>query len=324
MIGDTVAWLRELVAFASVSSRSNLAIAEFIAERFRDVGARVELMPDATGKKANVFASLGPDVDGGIVLSGHMDVVPALEAGWESDPFRLTECEGTLVGRGSTDMKGFLALAVNALARLDVDSLRQPLALLLTYDEEVGTLGAKRFVDTWPASQPLPRRTIIGEPTSLKVVRLHKGHLSYRVRFRGRAAHSGFPELGVNALEPLARAVLGLRSLARELRAERPANSESFPSVPYAPLNVATVHGGIAVNVVPEQAELTFGLRHLPGMEPAELERRIREALEKELGRTPFELRLECESPPMMAPEGGDFHHALERVTGCAAGEGAS
>ena len=196
--------------------------------------------------------------------------------------------------------------------------------LLFTYDEELGTLGSRHFVETWPVTDPLPRRTIVGEPTSLEVIRLHKGHLKYRARFSGKAAHTGFPQLGHNALEPAARAILALAELGRELQAERPLHSEFFPRVPFAPLSVVRASGGVAINVVPEAAEIEFGVRHLPDMGLEDIERRVRAAIEGALAGEEYELAMEGESPPMMLPTGCELHRTIGELTGCPEGEGAS
>ena len=171
--------LERLVAFDSVSRNSNLPIADFICDYLEGRGFRITLNPSADGTKANVVVLAGPDEGGeardGLVLSGHMDVVPADEPEWESDPFTLTPRGDSLFGRGTCDMKGFLAVAMNRMAAVDPAKLRHPLALVFTYDEEVGTMGARRFSETWPDSSPVPRRSVMGEPTSMRVARMHKG-----------------------------------------------------------------------------------------------------------------------------------------------------
>lgn len=312
------ALLERLIAFDTTSFRSNLELAGFVADYLDRPGVRIERNPSPDGSKANLVVRAGPDLGDardGLVLSGHMDVVPALEDDWQSDPFALTARDGDLFARGSSDMKGFLALAINAFARLDPETLAQPLALLFTYDEELGTLGAKHFAETWPAKNPLPRRTIVGEPTSLEVVRVHKGHLKYRVRFTGVAAHSGFPHLGHNALEIGAKAILALAELGRTMREERPLHHELFANVPFAPLNVVRASGGVAINVIPEAAEVEFGVRHLPDMDPALIEQRVRETLDRALGGEPYVLEMEGESPPMMLPRGCELHQHLCELT---------
>lgn len=281
--------LARLVAFDTTSHRSNLEMAEFLAGYLDRPGVRLSLVRSAAGDKANLVVFAGPrlDADGearrpGLVLSGHMDVVPAGE-GWTSDPFTLTDAGDSWVARGSADMKGFLALAANAFREADPARLAAPLVLILTYDEEVGMLGARELVERWPGlaeREPLPRAAVIGEPTELSVVAAHKGHVKLRAVFRGRSAHSGYPHLGINAIEPAGRAIAALSELRRSLAAERPAGAERFPEAPFAALNVGTVQGGTAVNVVPERCALEVGVRVLPGMDSAALAARVRAAIE--------------------------------------------
>jgi len=232
--------------------------------------------------KANLVIEVGPPTDpatrAGLVLSGHMDVVPAGE-GWTTPPFELHERGGRLYARGSADMKGFLALAVNLAAAAEPDRLRQPLVLVLTYDEEVGTLGAGHLHAHWPAAHPLPRLAVVGEPTELLPVRLHKGHLKARFTFRGLAAHSAYPHLGRNAIVPAGRAICALAELAAALAAERLPSSASFRESPGPSLNVARVEGGTAINVVPDRCVLDVGVRLLPGMDPAAVADRLRDTV---------------------------------------------
>ncbi|MEM7351000.1 MAG: acetylornithine deacetylase [Acidobacteriota bacterium] len=307
--------LARLVSFDTTSRNSNLPLAEFISDYLDRPGVRIERNPSADGDKTNLIISVGPETDperrDGLVLSGHMDVVPADEPEWQSDPFELTETDDSYVGRGACDMKGFVALAVNQVARIDPARLRQPLVLVLTYDEEIGTFGAERFVETWPRDRPLPRRTIVGEPSSLQVVRMHKGHATLNLVFTGRSAHSGYPHLGHNAIETAGRAINALSALRRELEAETPPNREFFPEVPFVALNVATVHGGAAVNIVPDRCVVDVGFRILPGMESAPVAERIRRAVADALGDEPFEISRVEESPPLLLAEDHDLYRTL-------------
>jgi acetylornithine deacetylase len=240
-----------------------------------------------------------------------MDTVPAEEPEWRSDPFILTRDGDRLVARGSADMKGFLALAANRLRAIDVGRLRRPLALLFTYDEETGTMGARRLAETGAVPEWLPRDVIIGEPTSLEVVRLHKGFLRLRLVFHGRAAHSGYPHLGRNAIEPAGRAIVALAELRAQLDAERPPHGEHFPAVPFAALNVGTVDGGSAINVVPDRCVVQLGVRLLPEMSAEAMTERVRDAVAAALPGEPFELVSLSLSPAMMLDEGAALHREL-------------
>ncbi|HEY7636772.1 MAG TPA: acetylornithine deacetylase [Gemmatimonadales bacterium] len=304
------ALLDRLVGFDSTSRESNLPLADFICDYVDRPSVRITRNPSADGRKTNLLIRLGPEESQGLTLSGHMDVVPAEEDGWHSDPFTLTEEGERLVGRGAADMKGFLALAMNRLAALDPAALKHPLALLFTYDEEIGTLGARRFTETW-SGEVLPRDVIIGEPTSLRVVRLHKGMLRLRLGFEGVAAHSGFPHLGRNAIEPAARAIVALTQLRRTLEAERPPHGEHFPDVPFTALNVGTVHGGSAANVIPDRCTIELGIRLLPETMAETVTALIRETVREAMPQESFSLELVSESPAMMLAPDADIYRAL-------------
>jgi acetylornithine deacetylase len=319
--------LARLVGFDSTSRNSNLPIADFLCDYLDRPGVRIarNLSPD--GGKTNVIAWLGPEPEGdrrGLVLSGHMDVVPADEEGWRHDPFALADEGDRWVGRGSCDMKGFLALAANLAAEARTDRWRAPLALVFTYDEEVGTLGAKRLTESFPAAERLPRSAIIGEPTSLRVARTHKGHAKLRVTLHGVSAHSGYPHLGTNAIEPAGRVIVALAALRRELEAEAPPNRELFPEVPYVPLNVGTVHGGSAINVVPDRCVVEVGFRPLPGVTSEELVERVSRAARA--AAAPFEPAIELlsDSPPMLLDEASPIHRHLCELVGQSAGASVS
>lgn len=312
------ALLQRLVAFDTTSRLSNLPLLEFVSDYLDRPGVAVRPLPSADGTKANLVVRAGPQSHdgGGLTLSGHMDVVPAEEAEWRSDPFVLTRAGDTWVGRGAADMKGFLALAVNRLAAVDPERLRRPLALLLTYDEETGTIGARRFAESSDGSNAVPRDVIIGEPTSLRVVRLHKGMLRLQLVFHGRAAHSGYPHLGRNAIEPAGRAIAALSELRLTMERERPAHGEYFPEVPYAALNVGVVSGGSAANVIPDRCILQLGIRLLPGMKAEEMTARIREAVTAALPDERFDLAVVSESPAMILEEDAPLHRELGAMVG--------
>jgi acetylornithine deacetylase len=321
------ALLARLVAFDTTSRNSNHPLADFLCGYLDRPGVRIarNLSPD--GSKTNVIAWIGPAPEGdrrGLVLSGHMDVVPAEEEGWRSDPFTLTDEGDRWVARGSCDMKGFLAVAANLAIEAQPERWRSPLALVFTYDEEVGTLGAKRLTESFPEAASLPRSAIIGEPTSLRVARTHKGHFKMRATLHGVSAHSGYPHLGVNAIEPAGRVIAALAFLRRELEAERVPNGELFPEVPFVPLNVGTVHGGSAINVVPDRCTVELGVRPLPGIPSEELAERVSRAIRE--AASPFEPEIELlsDSPPLLLDEGSPIHRHLCELVGQTAGASVS
>lgn len=317
--------LERLVAFDSTSHRSNMPIVDFLRDYLDRPGIRLTLQPappEEPEAKANLIVELGPETDAvrrdGLMLSGHVDVVPALEPEWRSNPFELKIEEDRCIGRGACDMKGFVALAVNTLVRRQAQggALRAPLALVITYDEEVGTIGARHFVDHWDPAHALPRRAIIGEPTSLEVVRLHKGHTKMHIQVNGVPAHSGYPHLGHCAIEPMGRAIAALAALRNQLKSERAASSDFFPEVPYVALNLGRIWGGKADNIVPDRCELMIGFRILPGMDSAPIEERVRLALETALEGESWQLTRKNLSPPMSLPEDDDLYRHLCRIAG--------
>jgi acetylornithine deacetylase len=319
--------LSRLVAFDTTSRNSNLPLADFLCGYLDRPGVRIVRQPSPDGTKANLIAWLGPEPAGaepaeraGLVLSGHMDVVPAEEEGWQSDPFTLTDRGDRWVARGACDMKGFLAIAANsALEALEADAtgrLRAPLALVFTYDEEVGTLGARHLLESYADGRLLPRSAVIGEPTSLRVARAHKGHFKMRITLHGRSAHSGYPHLGVNAIEPAGRVIDALAALRRTLESEPAPYAELFPEVPYVPLNVGTVYGGSAINVVPDRCIVEVGVRPLPGMDSASLAERVRQAVAATLAglHGAFDIELLSDSPPMFLDDDAPIHRHLRTL----------
>ncbi|MBI4161068.1 MAG: acetylornithine deacetylase [Acidobacteria bacterium] len=310
--------LARLVGFDTDSAKGNLPVADFLCGLLEGPGVRIDRNSSADGRKVNLVVRKGPDTGpdrGGLVLSAHVDTVPAGE-GWTSDPFVLTDRGDRWVGRGTADMKGFLALAVEAFLRADPGRLAAPLALVLTYDEELGLLGARRLVETWPAEDPLPRNCVVGEPTSLRVVRMHKGHLQCRVTVHGVSAHSGYPHRGANAIEPAARVVAALAALREDLARERPPGGEHYPDTPFVTLNVGRISGGMAVNVVPDRCTVELGLRPLPGMDAEPLARRVREAVERGTAGSRFDFETTNDAPPMCTGADAPIHRALCVMTG--------
>jgi acetylornithine deacetylase len=324
---ETTALLERLIAFDTTSRNSNLEMVDFVSNYADRPGVSIERNPAADGTKANLLITVGQR-DGterqGLVLSGHMDVVPAEEPEWQSDPFRLTRREDHLVARGACDMKAFLAAALNVAVELEPRQCRHPLVLLFTYDEEVGTLGAKHFVETWSNTAALPRNAVIGEPTSLVVVPAHKGHLTMRVTIAGRSAHSGLPHLGVNAVERGAEVMAALADLRDRLIAESSPHRDRFPEVPHVALSVTRIAGGTAINVIPDRCVLEMSVRTLPGSTGDTLKPRIRDAIAGALAEDQYEIQILAESPPMVCRDGADVVRALRDELGQTVGSAAS
>ncbi len=208
-------------------------------------------------------------------------------------------------------MKGFDALAISLLAQIDPSTLKAPLVGLFTFDEELGTLGALHFSKHWPSQRPLPPHAIVGEPTSLRAVRMHKGHAAMRAIVRGKPAHSGYPHLGINAIEPAGQIIVALAELRAALEQERCGTSKYFPDVPHAALNVAQVSGGEAINIVPETCTIHVGVRALPGMDSQALAARIRQAVQSAQTNADVTFELLNDSPPFELDESAPIYKAV-------------
>ncbi|MBU2980431.1 acetylornithine deacetylase [Lentibacter algarum] len=251
--------LEQLIAFPTVSTDSNLDMITFIADHLTALGARVNVFHDPTGSKANLFATLGPEGDGGIVLSGHSDVVPVADQVWSSDPFTLREADGLLYGRGTCDMKGFIACTLATAERYATLTLTRPIHFAFTHDEETGCIGARALIDALQKQGLRPAIAIIGEPTEMRIIEGHKGCCEYTTSFTGLAGHSSRPELGVNAAEYAVRYVSKLLELRHTLTSRAPSNSRFVP--PHTTLNVGKLSGGVAHNVIVGKAEVEWEFR---------------------------------------------------------------
>lgn len=276
------ALLAEFIAFPTVSSDSNLAMIDRLAALLEDAGARVWTQGDPGGTKANLFATMGPeDARGGLLLSGHTDVVPVADQAWSSDPFEMVERDGLLFGRGACDMKGFIAVAVDLAVRVDPATLRQPLHFAFTRDEEVGCVGAKALVDVLKERGIRPDRAIIGEPTEMKVIEGHKGCCEVQVHVTGREGHGSRPDLGVNAAEFAMRYATHLLGLQPALEARAPEGSPFTP--PWTTINLGKIAGGTVFNVIPGKAEVEWEMRPVTPADRdfvlAEMETHVRDVL---------------------------------------------
>ena len=269
----TTEMLARLVGFDTTSRGSNLALIEFAAEYLRGHGIEPTLTYDDAGAKANLFATLGPAGAGGVVLSGHTDVVPVDGQPWTTDPFTLVESEGRLYGRGTCDMKGFLAVALALVPELLAAGLAKPIHLALSYDEEVGCLGVPRLIEGIRAAGLAPAIVIVGEPSGMRVVNAHKGVYGFVTTVTGHEAHSSATHIGVNAILVGGRLIAFLADLADE-RKRRAAPQRGFVP-PYTTVHVGTVEGGTAANIVPRLCRFAWEYRLLPGEDADEIPNRF-------------------------------------------------
>lgn len=293
-----------LVAFATVSRDSNLELIDYVHEVLRAQNADVRLTFDDERRKANLFATLGPSGPGGLVLSGHTDVVPVDGQAWDTDPFSLVEKDARLYGRGTSDMKSFIAVTLALLPDF-VGRLNKPLHLALSYDEEVGCIGVGRLIEDLARERLQPSGCVVGEPTLMTPVIAHKGKRSYRCSVRGLAAHSAYAPQAVNAVEAGAEAVAYLKTIARRLHSAGPYD-HAF-DVAHTTVHTGVMRGGTALNIVPSECSFDFEVRHLPGDDPgallAELEAHVRSHIEPEMHaideRTGFEIVQMSEIPAL-------------------------
>jgi len=265
----SIEMIRKLVSFDTTSRDSNLALIDFVRGYLAEFGVASELFFDAEKRKANLFATLGPKDRGGVMLSGHTDVVPVDGQEWSSDPFSIVEREGKLYGRGTSDMKSFVAVALAMVPDFLARELKTPIHLALSYDEEIGCVGVRGMIAEIAHRPVRPRLCIVGEPTLMQPVIAHKGKISVRCSVRGRESHSALTHLGVNAVEAAAEIIAYLKGMARRRRDHGPFDRQFSP--PYTTIHTGTVHGGTALNIVPRDCEFVFEFRTLPGDPPEPL-----------------------------------------------------
>jgi acetylornithine deacetylase len=313
--------IEKLIGIPTVSRDSNLELIDYARETLERLGAQVRLTFDDDRRKANLFATLGPGTDGGLVLSGHTDVVPVDGQNWDSDPFTLLQKSGRLYGRGTSDMKSFIAIVL-ALLPDYVPRLEKPIHVALSYDEEVGCLGVGRLIEDLARANVRPSGCVVGEPTLMSPVIAHKGKRSYRCGVRGLASHSAYAPGGVNAVEAAAEAVAYLKRMARRIRDGGPFD-HGF-DVPHTTVHTGVIRGGTALNIVPHECSFDFEFRHLPGDDPealfGELQSYISGELEPEMHavdpRTGFDIRLMSEIPALDAAPETPLVGLVQELTG--------
>jgi acetylornithine deacetylase len=280
--------IERLIAYPTVSRDSNLALIEYARDYLEGFGAKTRLTYDATGKKANLFATLGEGARPGMILSGHTDVVPVDGQAWDSDPFKAFYQDGRLYARGSADMKGFIGVALSQapayLEAINSGQLNAPIHYALSYDEEIGCIGVRGLIKDLEELGLQAAGCIVGEPTLMQPIVAHKGTNRFRCCVRGREAHSSYVTHGVNAIEYAARLVVFVRTLADRLAAHE--ERDLGFTVPYTTLSTGLIRGGIAANVVPKDCEFQFDMRTLPNASAEQLFGEIKayaEELQKEM-----------------------------------------
>ncbi len=260
-----IAILDRLIAFDTVSSRPNAGLMEYVRDLLAGAGIASVLIPDPAGGKANLYATVGPQDRGGVMLSGHTDVVPVEGQAWTKPPFALTQEDGRLYGRGTADMKGFVACAIAAMIRAAGRPLAVPLHLALSYDEEIGCMGVRSLVDMLAAAPVKPAMCIVGEPTAMQVATGHKGKVALRATCTGREGHSALAPLALNALHLAADFIGVIRATQARIATEGPFDGDY--DVPYTTVHAGKMQGGVQVNIVPNTATIDFEIRSLAGVD---------------------------------------------------------
>ncbi len=263
-LGETLAILARLVAFNTESAGSNLALVTDIEAYLAAHGVDYVKVPNAQGDKAALFVTIGPKIDGGVLLSGHTDVVPVTGQAWTADPFNLRRVDGRLYGRGACDMKGFDAICLAMIPEFQQAQLKRPVHILLSYDEEIGCQGSLDTIARFGRDLPRPRVAIVGEPTSMQVADAHKSVATYQTVVHGHEAHSAKPHLGASAIEVACALVAELYRFAGELAAAGDSTGRFDP--PYSTIHVGIIHGGTARNILAKHCAFQWEFRGLPGV----------------------------------------------------------
>ena len=318
---QTVDYLRDLIGFDTTSVNPNRALIDYCARVLRDAGAQVQIIPDVTGTKANLYATLGPVDVPGVLLSGHTDVVPVTGQDWTHPPFALTHQDGKLYGRGTADMKGFVAAALRIAVQAGQIPLTIPLHLALSYDEEVGCIGVRSLIDMLAIAPFRPRFCIVGEPTLMAVATGHKGKTAYRVTCTGVEGHSALAPLALNAIHLATDMIMALRTLQAQVM-QTGAQDPGY-DVPYTTLHVGLINGGTVLNIVPNTCTFAFEIRHLPDDDPALLLAQLRVAADRilapvcaEFPQADIRIDLTNAYPPLGTLPDADVVRFVKSLTG--------
>jgi len=267
--------IEKLISFDTTSRESNLELIAFIQGYLSDLNIESTLVHNEEGTKANLYATLGDPKTPGIMLSGHTDVVPVDGQDWDTNPFEVTQKGSRLYGRGTSDMKGFIAITLAMLPKFQARGLKTPIHLAFSYDEEIGCIGVRRMIDMINTLPVKPAMAIIGEPTSMQVIVGHKGKRSYRARVRGFEAHSSLAPTGVNSIEFAAEMIAHLKSMARRIAASGP--YDDLYDVTHTTVHTGTIQGGTALNIVPKDCTFDFEFRYIGDDDPDVIETEIRD-----------------------------------------------
>ena len=318
---NSIQILEKLISFDTVSSNSNLEIISYCEKILKDAGAETTLIKNREETKANLFATIGPVDQPGIILSGHTDVVPVTSQKWQTNPFKLTEIDNKLYGRGTADMKSFVACALNAASKASSMNLKTPLHFSFSYDEEIGCVGVRSLIEMLKNSSINPLFCIVGEPTSMQVMSGHKGKVNASVLIKGKEAHSALTTKGLNSIYLASEFIQGIQSIQTNL-INNSAHDNDF-EVPYTTLQVGKIEGGVAVNIVPSSSSLLFEIRSLHSDDPNLILKDIKILSEKivkshidKFPDTEIEIKVTNQYPALNTMKNSDVISFLNGLTG--------
>ena len=267
--------LSKLISFKTISMTSNKELMYFIRDYLSKLNIKCELLEGSKGQ-FNLYSRIGPNQDGGILLSGHTDVVPTEGQSWNSNPFKLINKKKRFYGRGTCDMKSFIAVSLDLVSKINISNLRRPIHLIFSYDEEIGCVGIQKIVPFIKKLKPKPMYCIVGEPTGMKVVNEHKGKKNFLVQFNGVEAHSSLIQNGVNSINFCTEFIVFLKDLQNSISTSSK-NSKYNP--PYSTINVGLIKGGIALNIIPKYCEIEFEIRDTPEINSDKILKKIKNYL---------------------------------------------
>ena len=318
---NSIQILEKLISFDTVSSNSNLEIISYCEKILKDAGAETTLIKNTEETKANLFATIGPVDKPGIILSGHTDVVPVTNQKWQTNPFKLTEIDNKLYGRGTADMKSFVACALYAASKASSMNLKTPLHFSFSYDEEIGCVGVRSLIEMLKNSPIKPLFCIVGEPTSMQVMSGHKGKVNASVLIKGKEAHSALTTKGLNSIYLASELIQGIQNIQTNL-INNSTHDNDF-EVPYTTLQVGKIEGGVAVNIVPSSSSLLFEIRSLHSDDPNLILKDIKILSEKivkshidKFPDTEIEIKVTNQYPALNTMKNSDVISFLNGLTG--------
>ena len=318
---NSIQILEKLISFDTVSSNSNLEIISYCEKILKDAGAETTLIKNTEETKANLFATIGPVDQPGIILSGHTDVVPITNQKWQTNPFKLTEIDNKLYGRGTADMKSFVACALYAASKASSMNLKTPLHFSFSYDEEIGCVGVRSLIEMLKNSPINPLFCIVGEPTSMQVMSGHKGKVNASVLIKGKEAHSALTTKGLNSIYLASEFIQGIQNIQTNL-INNTTHDNDF-EVPYTTLQVGKIEGGVAVNIVPSSSSLLFEIRSLHSDDPNLILKDIKILSEKivkshidKFPDTEIEIKVTSQYPALNTMKNSDVISFLNGLTG--------